>query len=344
MDKNPNDVIIDIDLKKNMAHFGKHMKNFIQYGLITLLLLILLFGSLYRLETGTVGVLTRFGAIQGVNEEAGIHFKLPFIDKVQKVDVQTVHKMEYGYRTAQTGSTHESPEYQDQNVEEQVIIEAQQNNASIILLNLIVRFQIEDPINFLYEVDDLEGTMRLALEDVIRSTLPSFSINQALENKELIDEAILPKYQAKLDKYNAGIKIVQVTTQNVSLLPAVEETRQKVEESNQYKKGRQEEAQKYENTILPKANAEATQLLESARGFSAEIIAYANADVAQFEALYAEYKNNPEIVKEKYYIEAMTQVLNKNKLVIDQTTGSNFLKFFDVNKAQAITSPEGGQQ
>lgn len=331
MDFNKNDdVVIDIHLNEQMKKFGKNFKHSASILLIILALLILSIGSIYRLETGTVGVITRFGAIQGVNETAGIHFKVPFIDKVQKVDVQTIHKIEYGFRTASAGTTNQDPSYSDEDAEEQVIVEAKSNNASIILLNLIVRYQIQDPINLLYEVDDIEGTMRLALEDVIRNTLPSFSINEALQNKELIDEAILPKFQKKLDKYNTGIKIVQVTTQNVSLLPSVEETRQKVEEANQYKQGKEEEAQKYSNTVIPKAEAEATRLFEDAKGYNAEVIANAKADVAEFEALYSEYIKNPNLVKEKYYLEAMQEVFSNNELIIDQTNNSNFLKFYNV--------------
>lgn len=330
-------VIIDVKLDEQIRHFGNQFKKGFFNFLAIIIILAMLLGSIYRLETGTVGVITRFGDIIGVNENAGIHFKVPFIDQVQLVDVQTVHKMEYGYRTALAGSTIGSPEYIDEQAEEQVIIEAKSNNASIILLNLIVRYQVEDPVYFLYEVDDVEGTLRLALEDVIRSSLPGFTIDEALENKELIDEEILPKLQKKLDKYNAGIKVVQVTTQNVSLLPAVEETRQKVEESNQYKQGKEEEAQKYKNTVIPKAEAEATKLYEDARAYSAEVIAAARADVAEFEALYSQYIKNPDIVKEKYYIEAMQEVIKKNQLVIDQTGQGNLLKFYN------IAEPNAGQ-
>lgn len=323
-------VIVDVKLEEQLKNFGKNFKKAASIFVFLLIVGLLAVTSIYRLETGTVGVITRFGAIKGVNESAGIHFKVPLIDKVEIVDVQTVHKMEYGYRTAQIGSTANNPEYAGDEAEEQVIIEAKSNNASIILLNLIVRYQVSDPINYLYEVDDLEGTMRLAIEDVVRSALPSFTIDEALENKELIDEAIWPKLQAKLDKYHSGIKVVQVTTQNVSLLPAVEETRQKVEESNQYKQGKEEEAQKYRNTVIPKAKAEATKLYEDAKGYSAEVIANAKADVAEFEALYSQYVKNPEVVKEKYYIEAMQEVLKNNQLVIDQTGKENLLKFYNV--------------
>ncbi len=338
MNKNPNDdeVIIDLDKSKNLKTIGKQFKQSFTWILTILIVLILLLASIYRLETGTVGVITRFGAIIGTNERAGIHLKMPFIDHVAKVDVESEHAMEYGYRTAVSGTTTSTPSYEDQNAEGLVIIQAQQNNASIILLELVVRYQIDDPINYLYKVDDLEGTMRIALEDIIRNILPTFTIDDALERKSMIDAAILPLYQEKLNQYEAGIDILQTTIQNVSLLPTVEETRQKVEESNQYKQGREEEAQKYANTVLPKANAEATRLLESAKGFSAQVIAQANADVAEFDALYSEYIQNPEVVKERYYIEAMQQVLLNNNLVIDQSSNGNFLKFFDVNESQAM--------
>lgn len=332
-------VIIDVNLQQQLKNFGNNFKKITGALLFILVIAVMVLGSIYRLETGTVAVITRFGDVKGVNESAGIHFKIPFIDRVQKVDVQTVHKMEYGYRTEQIGSTAGSPEYTGEQAEEQVIIEAKRNNASIILLNLIVRYQVEDPINYLYEVDDLEGTMRLAIEDVVRSTLSSFTIDEALENKELIDEAILPRLQKKLDKYRSGIKIVQVTTQNVSLLPAVEETRQKVEESNQYKQGKEEEAQKYRNTVIPKAEAEATKLYEDAKGFNAEVIANAKADVSEFEALYSEYIQNPDLVKEKYYIEAMQEVLKNNNLVIDQTGSDGLLKFYNVPTTQNNPAP-----
>ncbi len=330
-DNQDNKNVVDINLNEGLKKAKKYFKSFTAIAAAIFIGLIIIFGGIYKVETGTVGVITRFGAIQGVNEQAGIHFKLPFIDHVAIVDVQTVHTMEYGFRTSKVGTTTSNPDYDNQETEAQVIIEAGKDNASIILLNLIARYQVEDPIKFLFSVDDLEGTMRLALEDAIRSTLPSFTIDHALENKELIDQEILPKFQKKLDKYNSGIKIVQVTTQNVSLLPSVEEARQQVEEANQYKQGRVEEAEKYKNTVIPRADAEATKLLEDAKGYRAETLANANADVAEFDALYSQYQINPEMVKEKYYIEAMQEVLKNNKLIIDQSENGNLLKFFDIN-------------
>lgn len=337
------EIIIDINKNDKFNQFKNH---FTRLGFMTAVVIVavmVVFSSVYRLETGTVAVITRYGNILPVNETAGIHFKVPFIDRVQKVNVQEVKEMQYGFRVKKEGTTTEAPGYDTLSEEETVIVNGKSNNASIVLLNLIVRYQVEDPISYLYEVDELEPTMRLALEDVVRNTMQTFTMNQAVEQKEEIDKAILPMLQKKLNKYRSGLKITQVTTQNVDYLAQVDEARQKVEEANQYKRGKEEEAEKYVNTIIPTANAEATKLYQGAKGSSAQVISQARADVANFEALYSEYLKNPKVVKEKYYLESMQEVIKNNQLIIDQTSTGNLLKFFDINdKAVKLNQEEGG--
>lgn len=337
------EVVIDIGKTDRMNQFKNY---FTKLGSLIALVVIgvfLVFSSIYRLETGTVAVITRFGNILPVNESAGIHFKMPLVDQIQKVNVQEVREMQYGFRIKKEGTTTDAPNYEDQSEEETVIVNGKSNNASIVLLNLIVRYQVEDPVSYLYEVHELQETMRLALEDVVRNTMQTFTMIQAVEQKEEIDKAVLPALQKKLDKYRAGLRITQVTTQNVNYLAQVDEARQKVEEANQYKRGKEEEAEKYINTIIPTANAEATRLYEDSKGYRAQTLANARADVAEFEALYSEYVKNPQVVKEKYYLQAMQEVLKNNQLVIDQTNSGNLLKFFDINdKAVKLDKKEGG--
>ncbi len=80
--------------------------------------------------------------------------------------------------------------------------------------------------------------------------------------------------------------------------------------------GKREDAEKYNNTVIPQAQAEATKLVEDAYAYRAEVVANANAGVAEFNALYREYINNPDILKERYYIDSMTAFLSNNKIVV----------------------------
>lgn len=316
---------IDINLEKAQ----KKIKKALGLIAIPLILVFILFNSFYILENKENGVVLRFGQLQDVVTKPGINFKVPLIDSVTKVDVRTIYNMEYGFRSKQTSGQSSIAEYADQDAEAKVIVDGANNNASIALIELIIQYRIKDPVNYLYKVDDVVGTLNLALEDIVRTSLQSFTLDEAKTQKELIDEAIKPRLQKKIDDYQIGIEIVLVGTQNVQFLPSVEEAYQQKENANQYKNGKKEDAEKYYNTVIPKAKAEAKKLIEDANAYKAEVISKANSDVAQFNALYKQYTVNPEIVKEQYYIEALTPFLRNNKVIISSSEDDNIHKFYN---------------
>lgn len=332
---------IDVDIEKMKRNFKKVITAII----IPVLLIIALINSFFILENKENGVILRFGQLQSVVTKPGINFKVPFIDTVTKVDVRTIYNMEYGFRSKTKAESSSIAQYDDQEAEAKVIVDGSNNNASIALIELIIQYRIKDPVNYLYKVDDVVGTLNLALEDIVRTSLQSFTLDEAKTQKELIDESIKPRLQKKIDDYEIGIEIVLVGTQNVQFLPSVEEAYQQKENANQYKNGKKEDAEKYYNTVIPKANAEARRLIEDANAYKAEIIAEANAGVAQFNALYAQYLKNPDIVREQYYVEAMTEFLKNNQIVISSSDDDNIHKFynFSENAAKNDVILGGGQ-
>ncbi|WP_304944144.1 protease modulator HflK [Vallitalea guaymasensis] len=317
-----------IDVKFNKLK--KNAKRSVTLVVIVLILVFVGFNSVYMLDNRESAVVLRFGQVQQVVSKAGLHVKVPIADTVRKVPTGKVFKMEYGFKTAQSGTKNTNPEYITANDEARVIVDGSNNNASLIMLNLIIQYKIDDPRNYLFKVDDVEGTLRLALEDVVRNSYQTFTLDDARTNKEIIDDVILPELQQKVRNYEAGIEIMTVETQNVELLPAVEEAYRQKENANQYMKGKLEEAEKYNNTIIPQAQAEAQQLEEEAFGYKAEVTANAKAGVAQYEALYEEYKVNPLIVKEKYYIESMRDFITNNNIILDNTNDSDIYKFYNL--------------
>lgn len=59
------------------------------FAILGILLLILLFGMIYTIEAGERGVLLTFGKPDLDAKGEGIHFKIPIVQKVQKMDVKT---------------------------------------------------------------------------------------------------------------------------------------------------------------------------------------------------------------------------------------------------------------
>lgn len=98
--------------------------------IILVLILILIFQSVTIIEAGTVGVVKRFGAVQG-ELNPGLHFILPFVDQV--VTFHTV-KRTYEASDAPESSQADFPD---------VIIEALTSDGQQIHVGITARFMIQ---------------------------------------------------------------------------------------------------------------------------------------------------------------------------------------------------------
>ena len=77
------------------------------------------------------------------------------------------------------------------------------------------------------------------------------------------------------------------------------------------------DAMAYQNAKLPDAKAQADKLLQNAEFLKQKRINEAIEQVAMFEAMYEEYKLNPEITRSRMYYEAISQILPDVKLYIN---------------------------
>lgn len=78
------------------------------------------------------------------------------------------------------------------------------------------------------------------------------------------------------------------------------------------------EAQAYANDRLPRARGAAARLVEEARGYSEQAVARSEGDASRFTALLTEYKQAPEVTKERLYLDVMSEVFGRTtKVIID---------------------------
>ena len=74
---------------------------------------------------------------------------------------------------------------------------------------------------------------------------------------------------------------------------------------------------------IPKAEAEADQLTQNAEYLKQKRINEAYEQVARFNAMYQEYKLNPEVTKSRMYYETIAKVLPGVKVYINTGDGDN---------------------
>ena len=270
-------------------------------------------GCFYTVDDKQQAVVTTFGQVTDVTD-AGLHFKLPFgIQQVQKVDVNVYQKIELGYgSTADGGYTVKT--------RESTMITGDYN---IVNVDFFVEYKISDPVQYLYSSNKPELILRNLIQSQIRNVVGSTSVDAVLtDGKENVQMQVKDLVTQILGEYDIGLTLVDVRIQD-SEPPTQEviEAFKAVETAKQRAETVVNDAKAYQNAQLPDAQAQADKLLQNAQYLKQKRINEAHEQVAMFNAMYAEYAQNPDITRNRMYYEAISQILPGVKLYVNTGDG-----------------------
>ena len=99
------------------------------------------------------------------------------------------------------------------------------------------------------------------------------------------------------------------------------------------------DAKAYQNAQLPKAQAEADKKIQNAEYLRQKRINEATQQVAMFQAMYAEYAQNPAITRSRMYYETISEILPGVKLYINTGDGSNVQSLLPL---ESLVTANGG--
>ena len=72
--------------------------------------------------------------------------------------------------------------------------------------------------------------------------------------------------------------------------------------------------------MVPEARGAAAAILQEAEGYKTQTVQEAQGQASRFEQIYDQYKNAPDITRERIYIETMESVLaGADKTIIDKS-------------------------
>ena len=290
----------------------------------------------YMLRTDEVGVIQRFGRKQQPDRQAGLHYKLPWpIDTLTRVRSQRVRVVEIGFRSNATGNGVGEPAAYEWNVqhrsgrfqsipEESLMLSGDQN---MLELNATVHYIPEHPDEFLFRQLDADATVRSAAESVIQGVVTSSSLDDVMtRNRRAIEGAAREQLQARLTRYGAGVRVLQVTLEDVHPSIQVVDAFREVSDAFEEKSRLINEAQGYSNEQIALARGKAAAMLQNANAFLVGRTARAAGDASRFDAAAAAYRLSPDVTSSRLYLETVEQVLpGKNKLIVDKTTNKRQL-------------------
>ena len=284
-------------------------------AIIALVVVIGVLTSVYTVDDKQQAVVTTFGkATETVGP--GLHFKLPFgIQQAHKVDVNVYQKIELGYSTTADGNY-------NVNENESTMITGDYN---IVNVDFFVEYKISNPVQYLFSSNQPEMILRNLIQSQVRNVVGSSSVDSVLtDGKENIQMQVKELVAQILTEYNIGLTLVDVRIQDSEPpTQAVIEAFKAVETAKQQAETVVNDAKAYQNAQLPDAQAQADKLLQNAEYLKQKRINEAIEQVSMFEAMYAEYAQNPEITKSRMYYEAISKVLPGVKVYINTGDGSD---------------------
>lgn len=213
------------------------------------MLIITLLNCIRTIPTGYVGVKTRFGQVQDTTIQEGLNFKLPFIEKIVKIDCRT---QKYENKNAFESSTKDMQVVKD--------------------IYIAINYSVDKTIaNKLYQTigeDYNKILIEPAIEGSVKSAFSQFTSEELIVNRNKVAELIKNSLIEKL-KEN-GINITEASIKNFDFS---EEYNKAIEN----KATAQQQAEKAK-ADLEKAKIENERKIENAKA-EAEVMRQQNQEI-----------------------------------------------------------------
>jgi membrane protease subunit HflK len=277
-----------------------------------------IYSSFYTIEPGEQGIVLRFGKYTRTTEP-GLHFKMPYVEDMVKVDVKTVRKEEFGFRTRMPGKTTTfSKEGFDR---ESLMLTGDKN---VIDVAWIVQYTVNNPVNFLFKVRNVTQAVRDNSETVIRRIVGNMDFDYVLSNRGILAGMAKQELQHDLNKLESGVSIDTLQLLDITPTDEVKPAFNEVNMADQDMKRLVNEAEERYNQVIPKARGSAKQIVEEAHGYAVQRINDARGETFRFKAIVAEYQKAEEVTGNKMDYE----------YVEDNRIGDHICYISDLSKMQ----------
>ncbi|MBY0526500.1 MAG: cation-translocating P-type ATPase family protein [Gemmataceae bacterium] len=196
------------EILHTLSHYWKRLT----FGVLALAAAIWALSGLLQVGPDEVAVVRRFGKPLHADLGPGLHWCWPWpIDTVVRVQPDRVRTVEIGFRSLPTKAeaTSRNPAltwanpHRGENLrrvqDEAVMITGDGN---LVELQATIRYTIDQPRVFLFEVKDAESALRAATESVLRETVASQPFLDLLTiNRDAFQRAVLKRVQQRCTEY-----------------------------------------------------------------------------------------------------------------------------------------------
>ncbi|MEX0624778.1 FtsH protease activity modulator HflK [Saccharospirillum sp.] len=260
------------------------------------------YDSIYTVDESERAVILRLGEFSSI-QLPGLHFKVPFIDRIdQKVNVTEVRSLR---------------------LQESMLT----GDENIVSVTMTVEYRAADAQKFALNVQQPETSLANAAESALRHVIGSATLEQALTvGRDQIQLSVRDRLQNYLNLYDVGIELAQLNINDTSPPQQVQAAFDDVITAREDQQRLINEAQAYANQILPVAQGRARRQLEEAQAYREQVVANATGEADRFSDILGAYSEAPEVTRERLYLESISRIYaNSSKVLVDVEGGNNMM-------------------
>ncbi len=284
--------------------------------------------GLFTVAPGELGVIKRFGAIEGAPVGPGLHYALPApFGSHDTIDVTGVRRTVIGLLSDDPRSL------PDREASWHLVGD---ENIAELILSVHWGAHADGALAFQYGVADQEALVRNVVLAMVRRQLGGMSISQALTTHRLpLERELLALVRARLDVCKSGVAVHTIQILDAHAPIEVHAAFRDVAGALEDRATQIHDARAREASQLPEARGDAERIVAEARGEAARSVHRARGEAHRFSALIDVYDRWPEVTRKRMQLEALERVLPRMRKYLKPTESD------DGNLEIWFTGPDG---
>lgn len=274
----------------------------------------------YTIKEAERGVVLRFGKLEKI-VQPGLNWKPTFIDSVIPVNVERISELK----------TQGSMLTQDENM---------------VTVEMTVQYRIQDPARYLFNVVDPQDSLSQATDSALRYVIGHMTMDNILTTgRSVVRERTWKSLNDIIKPYNMGLEVIDVNFQSARPPEEVKDAFDDAIKAQEDEQRLIREAEAYAREREPIARGNAQRIVEQATAYKEQVVLDAQGEAERFAKLLPGFKANPELLKDRLYLESMEKVMaGTPKVLLDNSNNLTVLPLEQLLKQGKKSSEDLSEQ
>jgi modulator of FtsH protease HflK len=262
-----------------------------------------------QVRPGERAVIRRFGRVLDDKPGPGLWVGLPWgMDRVDRVSVDAVRRVEVGYRTGQDDDAQATPPGQLLTGDHNLV------NVQVVIAYTVRESQVED---YVLQADRADDLVARAAEAVLAEWVAARPVDDVLlQGPAALRGWLVEQTQQRLEPYRLGVEVQQADVAHLFPPPAVKSAFDRVTQAQTEIRTAVHKAEQDAERRLSAGRSERYRVLQLAEAYAHEQRVRARAEADAFEKRLAQYRQlrqeNPSFLN-RIWLDEVTKLFTKMK-------------------------------